>query len=112
MPRTKSKFYNTIGETGEALTRSREMVENQETFILEIFRDGVKLTPLQVEDMLRNRGIPMLRSSVVRGLRNLVVQGQIVKSNEKVLERYGKLNHLWHLKEEIEVGQGKLFKNL
>lgn len=103
-------FYNTIGLTDQELTQARAQVAGQEKAILEVMsRAREALTPLQIEDILHETGEPILRSSVVRGLRNLVIAGLLVKTDELVIERYGKKNHLWKLAEPVKKGQGKLF---
>lgn len=105
-----SKFYNTIGLSVAELREARAMVKGQEETILKLMESvHGALTPLEIEDALRTRGTAMLRSSVVRALRNLVMAGLLEKTGELVMERYGKKNHKWRLAEPKERGQLRLF---
>ena len=91
------RYYNTNLETGATLIKSRKTVGKQEDRVYEYFqaRPGQKITRHQIE-----RDMGLLQSSAVRSLRNLVLQGKLIKienKDEMVMEVYGKMVHTWML---------------
>lgn len=90
-----SRFYNTIGLTNHALSKARKQNGRQNQAVLDFFKanSGKKFTALQVNDRLHFH-----ESSTRRALTDLAKTGQIEMTGEKIMERYGKMNHLFTYK--------------
>lgn len=94
-------FYNTIGEIGEILERSKIAVNGQNLLILKYFLSypiGI-FTPFEIQEkVLELRSAPV--TSIRRGMTNLTNDGFLIKTDIQRKGRYGKANHCWKLNAE------------
>jgi hypothetical protein len=78
------------------LEQSKENVGKQEDEVWQYFKDrpGQKITRHQVENEMG-----LLQSSIVRALRNLVIEGKLIKGSkdELVMGPHNKMVHTWTL---------------
>jgi hypothetical protein len=99
-------FYNTIGETGDELSKSIAQAKSQEAKIMKCFKyyEGryprLRFSPSMVLNMTKLR-CPI--TSIRRAMTNLSNEGKLVKTDKKVKGLYGKQEHLWSLPKEPEI---------
>lgn len=93
-------FFNTTGESGEELTRSRKAASTQQDLILAHFKQTEEqLSPSMILSALDLR-CPI--TSVRRAMTNLTTSGELIKTPLLVRGLYGKQEHLWSLPAELE----------
>ena len=92
-----SVFYNTTHEDGQLLMHFTDVSKALNTEVLGVFEASPdkSFTPYEVGDALNNK---MLASSVKRSITDLTTLGHLIKTDEKVIERYGRPNYKWKLK--------------
>ena len=89
-------YYNTTEETGSELAESHAKAKTQEKKILLCFHDqGNPLSASAICDML-NDAYPI--TSIRRALTDMTNQGDLEKTDKKVMGRYGKKEHQWRLR--------------
>jgi hypothetical protein len=94
----RGTYYNTNFETGATLEKSRRTVGKQEDRVWQYFKDrpGQNIPRHKVEIELE-----LLQSSIVRALRNLVIEGKLIKNDKDkvpmVMGLQGKMVHTWTL---------------
>ena len=89
-------YYNTTEETGSELVESHAKAKTQEKKILFCFHDQRNpLSPSVLCEMLDD-AYPI--TSIRRALTDMTNQGNLEKTDNKVMGRYGKLEHQWKLR--------------
>lgn len=85
-------FYNTIGLEGELLRKAQEECGEKDAEVLTFFINNHtnSYTPLQVWDSVGG-----LFTSVRRSISTLTKRKFLVKTGEKIQERFGKVNYKW-----------------
>lgn len=84
-------FYNTTNETGQILENHEQTSKKQEMDMLDLFKEHIDLNPSRIIELR-----PMMhRTSISRALRNLTIDGQIDKTENKVMGKYGRREHIW-----------------
>jgi hypothetical protein len=103
-------FFNTIDETGNSLTDSKEKNRKQEDLIYSLFI-WIKqpLSPSMVLTQLGLAGKNYPITSVRRAMTNLSKEGKLKKTNDYTEGQYGKREHLWELATEPIEKQQCLF---
>ena len=88
-------YYNTTHEEGERLKKSvADKAKQLDRILLFFYRHpNQRFTPLEIQEFLAIESI----RSVSSCLRTLVVRNRLIKSDDRVEERHGKMNHLWRL---------------
>ena len=100
-------YYNTTEETGSELAESHAKAKTQEKKILLCFHDqGNPLRASVICEML-NDAYPI--TSIRRALTDMTNQGDLEKTDKKVMGRYGKREHQWQLS-TAKNNQFNLFK--
>ena len=100
-------YYNTTEETGSELAESHAKAKTQEKKILLCFHDkGNPLSASVICDIL-NDANPL--TSIRRALTDMTNQGDLEKTDKKVMGRYGKREHQWQLRTDKN-NQFNLFK--
>ena len=100
-------YYNTTDETGSELAESHAKAKTQEKKILLCFHDqGNPLSASVLCEML-NDAYPI--TSIRRALTDMTNQGDLEKTDKKVMGRYGKREHQWQLRTDKN-NQFNLFK--
>ena len=100
-------YYNTTEATGSELAESHAKAKTQEKKILLCFHDkGNPLSASVICDML-NDAYPI--TSIRRALTDMTNQGDLEKTDKKVMGRYGKREHQWQLRTDKN-NQFNLFK--
>ena len=100
-------YYTTTEETGSELAESHAKAKTQEKKILLCFPDqGNPLSASVICEML-NDAYPI--TSIRRALTDMTNQGDLEKTDKKVMGRYGKREHQWQLKTDKN-NQFNLFK--
>lgn len=91
-------YFNTTGESGEDLAQYKDTASGQDLEVLEVFKrhSQSSFTTYMVWDLL---GQKMLKSSVGRSINTLERKGLLVKTGEKKVERYGRSNYLYTLRQ-------------
>jgi hypothetical protein len=98
MSQTELNFYNTNNTQGVDLLKSELSANKQGVRILIIMKEkGVAMTPFQVQDEYIKRHGSILITSIRRAISDLDACGLLVKTNETIIERYGKSNYLWKI---------------
>ena len=93
-------YYNTTNEKGDDLKKSHEKSRTQEEKIYSFFLTyGLPLSPSMILDKL-NLECPI--TSVRRAVTNLTLDNKILKTDDYVNGLYGKKEHLWRLKREVD----------
>lgn len=92
-------FYNTAGETGEALADATDSAAGQEAVVLKLMKDGTARSASQVYRALNDRrmitgAVPI--TSIRRAMTNLMKRGSLEKLSEKRLGPYGRNEHKYH----------------
>ncbi len=87
-------WYNTTKEKNKKQLDKK--AKTQAETILEWFQKNPKeaATPLEVQEACNPK---WLTTSVRRAMTDLTAEGKLVKTDEKVVERYGKSNYRWTL---------------
>lgn len=94
-PVPKAEFYNTIHLQGPELAAAKAQTADQDSRVLEIFRKGGKLTPVDAwEAYCRDFPAPPL-TSIRRSITVLTGQGKLQKLAEMKMGKFGKPNYLW-----------------
>jgi len=100
-------YYNTTEETGSELAESHAKAKTQEQKILLCFHaQGNPLSASVLCEML-NDAYPI--TSIRRALTDMTNQGDLEKTEKKVMGRYGKKEHQWRLRTDKN-NQFNLFK--
>ena len=100
-------YYNPTEETGSELAESHAKAKTQEKKILLCFHDqGNPLSASVICEML-NDAYPI--TSIRRALTDMTNQGDLEKTDKKVMGRYGKREDQWHLRTDKN-NQFNLFK--
>lgn len=94
-PAFPSEFYNTINLKNPELKKEKRRNGKQNQAVLDFFKanKGKKFTALEVNDRLHFH-----ESSTRRACTDLAKSGQIKMIDERIVERYGKPNHLFTYK--------------
>lgn len=104
-------FFNTINITGKELKEAQLGVKSQNELILDLFKNNPnkEYTPFEVHSALFGSDqVPV--TSVRRAMTTLEKNGDIVKTDKKKMEIYGKPNYCWKLNPpKEEDGQYKMF---
>ena len=100
-------FYNTIEETGSELAESHAKAKTQEKKILLCFHDQGNPLSASVFCEMVNDAYPI--TSIRRALTDMTNQGDLEKTDKKVMGRYGKREHQWQLRTDKN-NQFNLFK--
>ncbi len=96
-------YFNTTGESGEELKRSRKAASTQQDLILAHFKQtGEQFSPSMILSALA-LNCPI--TSVRRAMTNLTASGELLKTPALVRGLYGKQEHLWALPAEPEVAE-------
>jgi Fe2+ or Zn2+ uptake regulation protein len=69
----------------------------QEVIILRVFQSGAKMTPFDVQRILKSKGHNIPITSVRRGITDLTTQGHLVKLDEKGPGEYGRKCFKWQI---------------
>lgn len=87
-------FFNTISLQGEVLKKAQEECGEKDAEILTFFINNhtQSYTPLQVCDQVGG-----LFTSVRRSISTLTKRGFLVKTTERVMERFGQVNYKWRV---------------
>lgn len=86
-------FFDTVNAPPAELTKFEQQAFTQEEKVLRHFRKIKKATALQIADALKLHEVSARRSCT-----NLYNKGYLIKTNEQILERYGKPNYYYTLK--------------
>lgn len=91
---TSDSYYNTNKECGELLANSERKAKSQEKRILEYYLNhrGCYSADYLASQVFHDR-VPL--TSVRRALTNLTKTGQLTKTSQMVIGRYGKQTHTW-----------------
>jgi hypothetical protein len=94
-----NKFYNTIGIPQDLLIIELEKVKKQQEKVITIFKVSMMLglTPTEVYKALGEQ-YPI--TSIRRSITNLTEYGTLRKTDKMRKGMYGKMNHVWELKEK------------
>tara|TARA_R110002020_G_scaffold267311_3_gene482436 strand:+ start:1700 stop:2044 length:345 start_codon:yes stop_codon:yes gene_type:complete len=92
----ESSYYNTNTEQGSELTKSNEKAKSQEEKILKIFKIKNKLSASEAWAIYDNK-INTPITSIRRAITNLCSDGELFKTNEKIIGIYGKKEHIYML---------------
>jgi hypothetical protein len=87
-----------------------EAAKNQTDKIIKFFAENpfCSFTPAEIWRRLFPESVPI--TSVRRSISNLESEGKLQKTNEKVVEQYGRPNYKWRLRIlDKEYKQGELF---
>jgi Fe2+ or Zn2+ uptake regulation protein len=89
-------YYNTTQETGSSLAESHAKAKTQEQKIILCFHNqGTPLSASVICELL-NDAYPI--TSIRRALTDMTNQGDLEKTEKKVMGRYGKKEHQWRLR--------------
>ena len=101
-------YYNTTNLNGADLKKSTGRAESQTEKILRFFlaHPRKSFTPIQV--WAANNSISLL-TSVRRSMSDLTKSGDLIKTEERVIEYYGAITYKWTLNQEKHPKQLKLF---
>lgn len=114
LPVQIKNWFNTICFEGSDLLGEIDRCNKQQDAIYQVFKQnpGVLLTPFQVLKIciyLEAVGKNTPVTSIRRAMTNLTEAGLLVKTDQKIIEEYGKPNFQWKLFEpEVKQVQGKL----
>jgi len=86
-------FFNTIKESGETLKKSKEDANKQEQRIMELMTEPC--TPFEVHEKYCSKHPEVPITSIRRAMSNLTDKGDLIKTDEKKKEKYGKANYIW-----------------
>ncbi len=97
-----SHYYNTTHLKGSELSEAVNAAKTQDAKVLQIFRlnPEAKFSRYQVHDYLISLELinPITQpTSIGRSITDLTKQGDLVKTKDWILERYGRKNYLWQL---------------
>jgi hypothetical protein len=93
-----NNYYNTIGLEGVALSNAINKAKTQQDRILFIFNmQRVSMTPDEVHNLYRQYFYEVPLTSIRRGITNLTNDGELIKTDRKVIGRYGSPNYKWSL---------------
>ena len=90
-----TKFYNTVGLTGEALANATIRSGTQAEVVLGYFRLMGEASPSQVWGDSFDEATPI--TSIRRQITNLTKDGLLVKTGEKTEGLYGLDEYIWRL---------------
>ncbi|QDP66113.1 MAG: putative HTH binding protein [Prokaryotic dsDNA virus sp.] len=88
-------YHNTTNLTGSKLKKAIDTSLSQESVILEIFKQGKKYSPSQVNKIIRRECLKWPLTSVRRAISNLTYTGHLLKTEDKVLGEYGSPEYVW-----------------
>ena len=93
-----TRYYNTVGVTGEELEERQVNVSKQEDIVLDFFKahPGILFTPFDVRDSVL---VDAPITSVRRAITNLTQFGHLVKTKTRQRGPYGHLNYCWMIEE-------------
>ena len=91
-------FYNTTEEDEAQLEISRAQVTGQERRVLELFKYG-PATPFVLWGRYSREHDSVPITSIRRAITNLTKAGYLEKTERQVVERWGKSNYIWKVKE-------------
>lgn len=83
-------FYNTIGAEGQQLKKYADKARSQEDIVFNYYRRVKRATALQAI-----RDLKMNHDSCKRAISNLKKRGMLVKTEDKVIEQFGKMNFIY-----------------
>jgi predicted HTH transcriptional regulator len=84
-------YFNTTNENGKQLEIFNESAKNQEEQILNLMKLYKKLSPSDVNKYFTNYPL----TSVRRALTNLSNQGKLIKTDEKKIGIYRRMEYIW-----------------
>lgn len=85
-------FYNTTKETGKDLEVCVKKAKTQDEIIYNLFYEGSKLSPSQIDTILEHR-YPI--TSIRRSLNTLAKRGMLTRLDVKMLGKYGRKEGLY-----------------
>lgn len=93
-------YYNTTGETGEALRRFREKASGQDVRVMDLFiqKHDALMTPCDVWAELGRQDV---LTSIRRSITNLTREGYLIKTSAKTKGIFGRPCFLWKLNPEV-----------
>ena len=83
-------YYNTVRETGEVLEKYSNKAKSQDEFIMNLMKDGAKLSASMIEPLM---DVPI--TSIRRSLSTLMNEGKLIKLDVTVFGKYGRREHLY-----------------
>lgn len=86
-------YFNTTNESGKQLEIFNESANNQEEQILNLMKLYKKLSPSDVNKYFTNYPL----TSVRRALTNLSNQGKLIKTDEKKIGIYRRMEYIWEI---------------
>ena len=92
----RTSFYNTSEAVHPELGQYEHKAKNQETIILDWFRSyEQQATPSKLHKLLFHDHTPL--TSVRRSLTNLVLKGELEKTDIQIMGPYGRPEFVWKL---------------
>jgi hypothetical protein len=91
-------FYNTTNEVKEQKEEFQEKAVKQDIKVLALFRKNPNrgFTPLEVHRTIFDENTP--ETSTRRSITNLQKSGYLIKTGEKVVEKFGRPNFRWRFR--------------
>ena len=89
-------YYNTTNEKGADLKQHIIKTETQEAVILRLYKQHKKLSASEVWRMFDMPGTPL--TSCRRAITNLMNDGKLIKTDEKIEGLYGSPEYRYELK--------------
>jgi len=105
MEKHSDQWYNTTHEQGQKLEDLNQKASGQQERILQYFKENRQhsFTPHQINEVFPEYPITSIR----RAMSNLTQQERLIKTDRKVMGKYGADNYCWKYKTEFI--QSKLF---
>lgn len=91
-PNQYSLFYNTIKEPKVVVAQYEAANATQQDLVLEYFRREKRSTTARAARVLN-----INLNSVRRSVTNLTDMGKLIKTNERVVEQFGKVNFIYEI---------------
>lgn len=93
------KYYNTTDELDVTAFKRFNLLTNDS--VLGVFKKhpDKSFTPFEVHDLLKESGSKMELTSVRRAISDLTDCWELIRTDEKVIERLGRPNYKWKLKQ-------------
>ena len=95
-----TEFYNTINLNNSQLDEAHKQVSIQAERIIDIMKqNGGKMTPFEVYERYYRLYPVVPITSIRRAMTDLTNRGLLIKTDKKKIEKYGKPNYMWQVKQ-------------
>jgi hypothetical protein len=106
-----NNYYNTNKESGDILLKSNIKAQTQEDEIFDIFRSKVKLSASEAWNLYSKKECTPI-TSIRRAITNLCNEVKLIKTEETICGIYGKMEHVYRVRDYRMINQEKQIKLL